>query len=150
MTLVVTDTTCLIALDRIDRLHVLPALFEVVAPPAVVVEFGRRPPWLSVLPVADAARVADLKTALDAGEAEAIALALSLPQTTLLIDEVRGRRVATRLGLNVLGTAGVLLRAKRHGLAPAVRPLLDALREEHSFRLSDALYGQVLREAGEA
>ncbi len=146
MTLVVTDTTCLIALDRIDRLHVLPALFDVVAPPAAVAEFRRRPPWLSALPAADASRVADLKTTLDAGEAEAIALALSLPQTTLLIDEVRGRRVATRLGLDVLGTAGVLLRAKRWGLVPAVRPL----RQEHSFRLSDALYAQVAREAGEA
>ena len=94
--------------------------------------------------------MADLKTTLDAGEAEAIALALSLPQTTLRIDEVRGRRVATRLGLDVLDTAGVLLRAKRRGLVPAVRPLLDALREQHSFRLSNALYEQVAREAGEA
>ena len=149
MTLVVTDTTCLIALDRIDRLRVLPALFEVAAPPAVVAEFGRCPPWLSVLPVVDVARVAGLKTALDAGEAEAIALALSFPQATLLMDEARGRRVAMRLGLDVLGTAGVLLRAKRRGLVPAVRPLLDALREEHSFRLTEALYEQVLREAGE-
>src|SRR5690606_33116145 len=46
--LVVTDTSCLIALDRVRQLDVLPALFAVHAPPAVVAEFGWRPAWLHV------------------------------------------------------------------------------------------------------
>lgn len=45
-TLVVTDTSPLIALERIGRLDLLPSLFSVCAPPAVVAEFGQRPDWL--------------------------------------------------------------------------------------------------------
>ena len=148
-TLVVTDTSCLIALDRIGHLGLLPALFDVHAPPAVVAEFGRRPAWLHVHPVQDVKRVTELLEVLDLGEAEAITLALALPGSELLIDEARGRKVALRLGLHIVGTAGVLLEAKRRGLVPAVRPLLDALVHEHSFRLSDHLYEQTLRQAGE-
>ncbi len=149
-TLVVTDTSCLIALDRIGRLDLLPALFSVVAPPAVVEEFGWQPGWLTVRPAPDAGRVAELLEVLDRGEAEAIALALTLPDAELLIDEARGRKVAQKLGLPVTGTAGVLLEAKRQRQIAAVRPLLDALIGEHDFRLGDKLYLQVLRQAGEA
>ena len=146
--LVVTDTSCLIVLDRLGRLDVLPALFSVVAPPAVVAEFGRRPPWLRV-GQPDAARVSALLGRLDTGEAAAIALAESLGDVRLLIDEARGRSVAEALGFRVTGTAGVLLAAKAAGLIPAVKPLLDELRGEHAFHLSDALYRAVLDRAGE-
>lgn len=148
-TLVVTDTSCLIALDRIGHLNLLPALFTVLAPPAVVAEFGRCPDWLEVRPVSDAARVAELREVIGHGEAEAIALALTIPDAELLIDEVRGRRVAQQLGLHVTGTAGLLVEAKRQGHLAAVRPLLDALRDRHAFRLADSLYMQIVREAGE-
>lgn len=149
-TLVVTDTSCLIALDRIDQLGLLPALFAVLAPPAVVAEFGQRPAWLDVRPAPDPERVVALLERVDQGEAEAIVLALSVPGADVLIDEARGRRGAERLGLQVTGTAGVLLEAKRRGLVPTVRPLLDALVHEHGFHTSDGLYAAVLRSAGES
>ncbi len=148
-TLVITDTSCLIALDRIGQLDLLPALFTVLAPPAVVAEFGRRPGWLEVRPAPDAARVAELLKVIDRGEAEAIALALTIPGAELLIDEARGRGVAQHLGLHVTGTAGVLLEAKRRGHIAAVRPLLDELRDRYAFRLADSLYAWVVREADE-
>ncbi len=148
-TLVVTDTTCLIALDRIGALMLLPRLFSVCAPPAVTDEFGRTPAWLRVLPPPDLAYVKRLRSTLDRGEAEAIVLALSLPDAALLIDEARGRAAAQSLGLRIVGTAGVLLEAKRHGMVKAVRPLLDALREQHSFRLGNAVYEAILRTADE-
>lgn len=143
--LVVTDTSALIAFDKVDRLDLLPALFDdVVAPPAVVREFGARPPWLREVPVQDAALVAEHRAHfLDEGEAEAIALARTLPGATLLLDERRGRRYAQALGLTVVGRAGVLVRAKRAGHIVAVRPLLDTLRDR-GFRLSDRLYDRVL------
>lgn len=132
MELVVTDTTPLIALDRAGHLHLLPALFDVTAPPAVVSEFGQRPSWLRE------------------HEAEAIALAEALPNARLLIDERRGRRIARSLNLRVTGTAGVLLVAKGAGLISHVRPLLDALIDDHGLHLSAALRSATLREAGEA
>lgn len=121
-----------------------------LAPPAVVAEFGRRPGWLDVRPAPDPGRVAALLERIDLGEAEAIVLALSVPDAEVLIDEARGRREALELGLRVTGTAGVLLEAKRRGVVPAVRPLVDALIRDHDFRMSDDLRDAVLREAGEA
>ncbi|MGI9174636.1 MAG: DUF3368 domain-containing protein [Rhodothermales bacterium] len=146
---VVTDTSCLIAFDRIGQIDLLPALFVVHVPPAVADEFGRRLPWLHVEPAPDPDRVEVLLERVDRGEAEAIALAESYSDAQLLIDERKGRRVARQLGLRVTGTAGILLVAKTAGLILEVRPLLDTLIYEHKFRLGEHHYEAVLRQAGE-
>ncbi|WP_420455793.1 DUF3368 domain-containing protein [Rubrivirga sp.] len=154
--LVVTDTSCLIALSGVGRLGLLPALFtDVVAPHAVVAEYEPKasaplPGWLREVEVADRAGVRRLLLrGLDWGESEAITLARSLPGALLLADERRGRRAAAGFGLPILETAGLLLTAKREGRLAAVRPVLDEMRDRHGFRLADAIYEQVLREAGE-
>ncbi len=65
----VTDSTCLIALEQIGYLDLLPALFDPIqAPPAVERECGGVPPWLSVVAPADAALVTALKMTIDDGE----------------------------------------------------------------------------------
>jgi uncharacterized protein len=64
------------------------------------------------------------------------------------MDELDGRKVARHHGLQITGTLGVLLEAKRHGYVGEIRPLLDAL-ERASFRISAALKQQVLVAAGE-
>jgi predicted nucleic acid-binding protein len=148
--LIVTDTSPLIAFERLGRLDLLPALYEVLAPEAVVREFGTHPPWLRLVHVEDSALRDELRAVLDEGEAEAIALAVERPGCALLLDESRGRRVAERFGLDVVGTLGVLVRAKRAGLVPAVRPLVAALREAHGFRVAAEVVASALREAGEA
>lgn len=150
MSLIITDTSCLITLERIDQLDLIPAVFpDVAAPPAVIGEFGWKPTWLTVLQVRDQARVEAIRTQLDIGEAEALALALEHPGSAVLVDEKKARRVAHHLGLTTIGTVGLLLRAKRQHLVPAVKPLLEALLAAN-FRVSDALYQEVLRRAGEA
>lgn len=63
-----------------------------------------------------------MRAQLDAGEAEAIALALEHPGSAVLLVEQRGRAYAVTLGVPVVGTFGVLIRAKREGLIPAVHP----------------------------
>ena len=154
--LVVTDTSCLIALNRVDRLALLVALYdEVLAPSAVFAEYVRKqeaplPSWLREVEVRDRAEVRRLLLrGLDWGEAEAIVLARTLRVSRLLIDEARGRKAAVGFGIPITGTAGVLLLAKSEGLIPAVASVLDTLRGEYGFRLSDGLYREVLREAGE-
>ena len=67
-----------------------------------------------------------------------------------LLDERRGRQRAARLGLRVTGVLGVLVEAKHQHLLAAVRPVLDALRNEAGFWISDDLYRSVLDLAGEA
>ncbi len=101
--LVITDSTALLSLDRIGRLDLLPAVYpDVVAPPSVVEEFGQQPAWLAVRPTEDREALRTLRVHLDAGEAEAIVLALELPGSTLLLDERRGRAYAAELGLAVV------------------------------------------------
>ena len=90
-----------------------------------------------------------MRLELDPGEAEAIACAMEANARLLLIDERRGRTVAQRLGLATTGLLGVLLLARRRDLIASIRPLLDDLRRVAGFWIGDALYSQVLRDAGE-
>jgi predicted nucleic acid-binding protein len=86
---------------------------------------------------------------LDAGEASAILLAEQTDCRFLLIDERRGREIARRRGLPVVGLAGVLLAAKQSGLLESVGPVLADLSRQ-GYRLANALVAEVLRLAGEA
>lgn len=126
---VVCDSTCLIALERIDYLKLLPNLFEpVVIPPSVEEEFGAALSWFEIHRPSNSALVASLEIVVDRGEAEAIALAHET-QFLLVLDDRQARSAARHLGLTITGTIGVLLKAKRAGLIDAVKPLLDQLRE---------------------
>jgi len=143
-------------LDLLDTLY-----GEVLVPPAVVDELEHpRPasavvvrvadhPFFRVQLPADAMRVAELRRTLDPGESEAIALAEELKADLLLIDDRRGRARASSLGFNTMGVVGVLLRAKRAGMISQVAPLLDRLRAELRFFISDVVRAEVLRRAGE-
>jgi predicted nucleic acid-binding protein len=58
---------------------------------------------------------------LDTGEASAIALAMETVNSTLIIDEKKGRKFAKNLGLQIIGTLKILLLAKQHRLIPKRR-----------------------------
>ncbi len=144
----VVDSACLIGLEWIDRLDLLPALLEpVMAPPAVESEFGPLPPWILVQVPSDVGMVAALRLVVDAGESEAIALAYET-RTRIILDDRRAREAAQRLGVPVTGTVGLALKAKQWGVIQAIRPLLDAL-DSNQFRIGKALRSEALRLAGE-
>lgn len=145
----VTDSTCLIALDRIHQLEVLPAVFpKVIAPPAVQAEFSRTLAWLEVRSISNQRLLTSLLTQLQGGEAEAIVLATEVRAEAIVLDDRKARHIARELGLRPIGTVGLILRAKQRGIMPACKPLLDALVAA-GFRLSESLYQEALRLAGE-
>lgn len=155
---VVVNTGPLVALAACGQLDLLTALHRrVVAPQAVAREFGRGgagdetfvvPGWVAVVAVGKP--VSPLLLAyLDPGEAEVISLAIELGLPRVLIDERRGRVVARTMGLAVSGSLGVLLKAKREGLLPAIRPSIEAMTA-HGVWLSAELCTLVLKEAAES
>ena len=82
------------------------------------------------------------------GEAEVIALAASLPDAQLILDDLAARRHAKLLGLRVTGTLGILLKAKQGNLLNQLKPLVERL-DEAGFRLADSTRDDFLKMAGE-
>lgn len=151
--LVISDTSPLTALLLARRELLLRQLFERVAiPPAVEKELHRvhakLPDWIEVIaPQSIPFSVAD--AGLDAGETEAIALALELHPEALLMDERLGRRLATRHGLAVTGLLGFLVLAKQQRLIDAVAPVIQELQIRGNCWFSQELIKDVCRTVGE-
>ena len=159
---VVSDASPLISLAAIGRLDLLRQLFGTVSIPAYVhkevtqatgragAEELAASDWVVVRKLGNEFLARALDGELDRGEAEAIALAVELKADLVLIDERRGRAVAARFGLKVVGVLGLLIEAKRQGLLDRIEPLLSDLLHKAGFRLGPELYRRILEEAGEA
>ena len=160
----IPDVVCncgpLIALAAIRQLDLLPRLYHRIWIPAEVHReltgavrflsarelFGQ--PWLEVVSLSGPVDSL-LGSQLDAGEAAVLTLAREKPTAEVLMDERRGRRLAEQVyGLRIVGTGGLLLRAKTAGLIPAVTPLLTAMKS-NGYHLSDRLLHAVRLAAGE-
>lgn len=172
--IVVSDTSAITSLAAIQHLSLLPELYtHVLIPEAVYRELAdinppgtgtlevQSAPWLQVRQVTARNVVEQFQNEarLDPGESEAIplwglrfaiALALELNADLLLIDERRGRAEADRLGLRITGLLGILVEAKRKTLITTVKPLMDTLITTSEFRVSPALYKQILEIVDEA
>lgn len=149
MPICLPDTSCLIHLERIGRLDLLRALYdEIRIPPAVRDEYGDVPGGIDLADVSNRPLVHLLRRTVDAGEAEVIAMGTELDDAHVVLEDAAARTEAIDLGLTVVGTIGVIIRAKHAGHVAAVRPLLDALQES-GFWMSEALYQHALHRAGE-
>ena len=145
--IVVADSTCLIGLERINQLELLPALYSsIVIPPAVQQEFGGIFPWLQVESPVNEGLVTSLKLLVDRGESEAIALAYER-HYRLIVDDRQARRLAQEMGIKIIGTIGILVKAKQQKLIPDLSPVLEAL-EAQGFYLSEALKAEAFKLAG--
>lgn len=124
---VIADAGPLIALAEIGQLQLLPALFgRLLIPPAVQAEILREPTasaltealdagWVVVRTPQDENAVHFLRNDLDAGESEAIVLAREVSPQWIILDDLAARHIAEAAGLPVMGTLGVLLKAKEAG-----------------------------------
>jgi predicted nucleic acid-binding protein len=157
--LLVADTSPLLALARIDFLESLSNLFSSVCVTQTVLNECLMKPtrkdaksiqiaitqnWL--IPVSDP-QVRESLSHLDRGEQTALEYALN-SSATVLIDEHLGRLAAKAHQLNVIGTLGILLLAKRKGWIPAIKPKLNELVASGYF-LSDKLIAEILEVANE-
>src|SRR5206468_2464916 len=104
--------------------------------------------WLTIQKVNNLSLVAALNTQIHFGESQAIALATEIANSFLILDDKKARRIATQMGLKIIGTVGILLRAKQAGIILSVKPHLDALKAA-GFHMTDAIYQEALRIAGE-
>lgn len=157
---IVADSGPLISLSRIHRLDLLRQLYgEILVPPAVwhevtVVnalapgaEAVRAAVWIQVKSPTHAP-VGFVPRGLGAGERDAFALTQEIAGAWLLIDDGPGRRAARALGLQIIGTIGVLREAKAAGFVSQLRPVLSELQQA-GFFLNPAIGEQVLRSVGE-
>lgn len=160
---VVADSSILIGLSSIGQLPLLRERFPggVLIPPSVwqeVVEQGKSRPgarevaaagWITVQQATAQEVVQLLEMELEAGEAEAIALAQETNAQVVLLDERDARRMAKQLGMPVLGTVGILIWAKRTERLASLQEALDALQSRGGFRISPGLYQKALETVGE-
>jgi predicted nucleic acid-binding protein len=147
-------------LHQVELLRILPVLAnQVLVPEAVISEVreglnrGVDLPnlaeidWITVRKPTSALAL-NLVTDLGPGEAEVLALGLENRDAVVVLDDAMARRVASTLGLNLTGTLGLLLDAKRIGQIDSVALVLDQL-ESLRFRLSKDTRASVLALAGE-
>ncbi len=161
---VVSNTSPILNLAIIGQLDLLRQQFgEVLMPPTVLQELkvdaelpgvgpirlALQDQWLRVIKLGNSDMARALRRDLDAGEAEAIALALQLKIATVLIDEHDGRTAAKAMGLVPVGVLGVLLRAKRMGALDSVVNAMRALQDQAGFFINPDLFATLAREAGE-
>lgn len=158
---IVGDSSPLISLSLIGQLELLPKLYSrVLIPPAVwneVTVQGAGLPgaqavselkWLEIHEPMPAI-LQSLAILVDRGEAEAIALALGNPGSTVLLDDAQARRVAERFGVARIGTLGILRKARIAGLIGPIAPHVTTLRENGIY-IRRELVEAVLRDLGEA
>lgn len=147
---IISDTSCLILLDKIGELEILNKLFgTIIITPEVLEEFGQElPDWFEIRQPADKNYQSIIEASVDKGEASAIALAIELDDCLLIIDDLKGRKFALQLGLTIISTIGIIIDAKLSGLIPSVKPILAKIRATN-FRITEQLEILILKKAGE-
>ncbi len=160
--MIVSNSTPLICLARLNRLHLLKEFFvevcipeevyrEVVTrgkeekcPDAILVEEAVKEGWVIVKKAVEMKRLEEY--GIDKGEVEAISLALNLKCSEILVDQSHARFVAEVMGLVPKGTIFVLLKALRNGIFNFDDYLKDLeTLVKTGFRMSDDVYIEAVR-----
>ncbi len=153
MKLIVSDSTTLIALQRIERFDVLKNLFEqVLIPEKVYNELCHkeravlRDPFFVTNKITDRLLYKLLSKSLDAGESEAITLAVEM-KLPLIIDEKKGRKIAQNMDITVIGLLGILiLSTKRKIVSSKEAVAIYVKAKKNNFRVSEQLESQFLEQ----
>jgi len=159
--IVVADAGPLIAFAHLDRLSLLPEILGRIIVPDIVLQeclyIPSRPDAVMIKTAVDEGALIvqasndtpleGLSSSLGVGEQSAISIALTL-DCAVLMDDKLARRAASHLGLRVIGTGGVLIKARQMNRIPEVAPLLENLRAK-GYHLSSGLITRILQITGE-
>lgn len=157
---VIVNSTPLIILCNIGKLEILKEMYgEVVIPQAVYTEVTVKKDsacqqvvsadWIHVEQVKDHSEKKMYKAKLHEGEVEVMMLAQETGKEALVvIDDNAAKKTAKYLGLTVTGTAGVLLKAKKRGILPEIRPVLESMKRK-GFYISGNVEQMILEQAKE-
>lgn len=160
--IVVSDNSPLSLFLVIGKLEILKIIYgKIIIPQAVFKELQefselgqdismiQEADWIEIQQVESDSILNNLRDTLDDGESEAIYLAELINAEYLLIDEQKGRKIAQNRGLEVIGSLGILILAKKMELIDSLKDVLDLARNEARFRISNTLYNQALQIVGE-
>jgi predicted nucleic acid-binding protein len=134
---IISNTSCLIILTNIGQLDLLHSLYgSIVITPEVAAEYDENlPEWIQVKTVQDTDKIKMLQNSLDLGEASTIALALEMPEHSIIIlDDKKARRAAKDFGLHLTGTLGVISKAYKAGIIPDISKIMNDLHQSN-FRI---------------
>lgn len=143
---VICDTSTLILFKKIENFELLQSVYKnLIITPEIAKEFGEPlPHWIKIKPVLNKKYQAFLDLQLDKGEASAIALAIEIGKTLLLLDDLKARKIAKKLGLKFTGTLGIIHKAKEMGFIKKVKPLIYKLLKT-DFRISQTVITELLK-----
>ncbi len=147
---IISDTSCFIILSNIGELDLLQKVYgEIITTSTIAEEFGDElPSWVRIQNVSDKLRLKILELQIDKGESSAIALALETPNSTLILDDYKARKLAENLGLNFTGTSGIIIKTKLENITPSINPFLEKIKKSN-FRISPEIELQAFKEAKE-
>lgn len=143
---VISDTSTLIIFRKINNFDLLAKVYgELITTPEIAQEFGENlPKWIIIQAVIDKKYQEFLETQVDLGEASAIALAKELDDVLLLLDDLKARKLASRLNLKYTGALGIITKAKQLLIIEAVKPLINKLIATN-FRISKKIIDEILK-----
>ena len=136
---IVTNTSPIIFLHKLNSLHLLEKLFEsVLVSGGVVRELGDELPdfmQIVTLSARGEAFVSGALGRLHRGELEALFLAQETRANFVALDDLLAREKAKELGLRVIGTLGILLLAHKRAFLSSkeTRERLTNLVEKHGL-----------------
>ena len=147
---IISDTSCFIILTNINELDILHKVYQkILTTQEIAIEYGEAlPDWVEIVTLKDKYRQQLLEMQLDKGESSAIALALETPDSTVILDDYKARKIAHQLGIIYTGTIGVIIKAKLKEIIPSIKPLLEKIKQT-DFRLSSEIEFLALKEAKE-
>ncbi len=148
--IVIADTSFLIAIHKLQLFDQVCHLYpEVYVTKKIAEEFQfSLPEWIIIQDPLDLNVQSVLSFILDAGEASAIALAFEYPDVILIIDDLKARKEALRLGFKITGTLGVLFKLKQKGLINSLKERVVQLNKI-GFRIAPEIIEELLKNAGE-